>query len=181
MLMMSREKVRRRALMRAGWIGLALVLSGFGQAPSQAPEASYSGDTIWEVTMGHKIVSPEAEWPRVGIASWYSEQDPGVQLLTASGEPFIDAQMTAAIWNVPFGSCLQVVNLKTLERITVRVNDRGPHLSLASAGRVIDLSRAAFAQFADLDDGLVPVSIELASSKRCISAYASLDISSALP
>lgn len=158
------------SMVRARWFVIALVLSGFVQVPSQAPEASYS-----------KIVSPEAEWPRVGTASWYSEQDPGVQLLTASGEPFIDTQMTAAIWNVPFGSCLQVVNLKTLERITVRVNDRGPHLSLASAGRVIDLSRAAFAQFADLDDGLVPVSIELASSTRCISAYAALDTSSALP
>lgn len=145
-------------MVRARWMVIAVVLSGLVQVPDQAPEAS---------------LAPSDQWSKVGTASWYSEQDPGIQPLTASGEPFDDTQLTAAMWNVPMGSCLQIVNLKTLERITVRVNDRGPHPRLASAGRVIDLSRAAFAQFADLGDGLVPVSIELAARTRCVSTYAS--------
>jgi len=153
---------------------MALALSGFVQVPTQAPEASlFRGHDMESDGTQYRV--PGADWPRLGIASWYSRQDPGIRPLTASGELFADTELTAAMWNVPFGSCVQVVNLKTLERITVRVNDRGPHQRLVSAGRVIDLSRAAFAQLADLDDGLIPVALEPASRTRCISAYASLN------
>ena len=103
---------------------------------------------------------PAPVWPMVGVASWYSEQDPGVQPQTASGELFRDTDLTAAAWGLPLESCLLVTNLNTLQRVAVRVNDRGPHQRLLRQGRVIDLSRAAFARVADLNDGLIPVQVD---------------------
>jgi rare lipoprotein A len=49
------------------------------------------------------------------------------------------AALTAAHKTLPLPSLVEVTNLETGKRITVRVNDRGPFV----AGRIIDLSRAA--------------------------------------
>ncbi len=107
-------------------------------------------------------------WPRIGLASWYSEQDPGIHPSTANGELFHDGALTAAIWDLPFGSCVEVTNLRTLRHVAVRINDRGPHPRLVAQGRVIDLSRSAFEQLGDLQEGLMPVQLELADSHRCM-------------
>jgi len=101
------------------------------------------------------------------LASWYSQQDPGVSPLTANGEPFTDSTFTAAMWDLPFDSCVQVTNLHTLQRVAVRINDRGPHHRLVRQGRLIDLSRAAFAQVADLHEGLIPVQVEIMDVGVC--------------
>lgn len=106
-------------------------------------------------------------WPLVGLASWYSTDDPGVTSWTAAGEAFDDGRLTAAMWGLPFGSCLHVTNLDTFQHVDVFVNDRGPHQRLVQRGRVIDLSRAAFASIGALDDGLIPVRLELLDGKRC--------------
>ena len=98
-------------------------------------------------------------WPRTGFASWYSEDDPGVGWLMASGEPFSSQQLTAAMWLVPFDSCVRVTNLRTHRHVAVRINDRGPHLRFVLRGRVIDLSRAAVLRLADPDEGLIPVNV----------------------
>ena len=107
------------------------------------------------------------EWPRFGLASWYSEQDPGITPWTASGERFSDGALTAAMWDLPFGSCVQVTNLWTLDKAMVRINDRGPAMRLVHQGRLIDLSAGAFAKLADLGEGLVPVQVELLDPHRC--------------
>ena len=158
----KRRGHRRRASRQLGWVVAGLVLSGFGQVSDHSPEERFAG---------------QVSWPEVGLASWYSQEDPGVVPLTASGETFSNADLTAAMWEVPFQSCIQVTNLKSLEQVAVRVNDRGPHKRLAVAGRVIDLSRAAFAQLADLDEGLIPVALQPVPSRRCVSAFAALTTS----
>ena len=99
-----------------------------------------------------------------GVASWYSVDDAGIQPLTASGEPFDDTQLTCASWSLPFGARLHVTNLETGQQVVVRVNDRGPARRLVAAGRVIDLSKAAFRQIASLEHGLVPVRVDLLAS-----------------
>ena len=126
--------------------------------------------------VGNPHISPRAfahyvlDGPRVGLASWYSDADPGVQPLTANGEAFTGRELTAAMWGVPFDACMQVTNLRTLEQVVVRVNDRGPHPRLVDQGRVIDLSQAAFARLADPSDGLIPVRVE-----RCPGMHAGVD------
>lgn len=95
-------------------------------------------------------------FPRLGIASWYSDKDPGVNLLTSSGEPFDDTKLTCATWDYPFDTLLKVTNLLNQKSILCRVNDRGPARRL---NRKIDLSREAFDRIADLEQGLIPIAV----------------------
>jgi rare lipoprotein A len=76
---------------------------------------------------------------------------------TASGERFDNYAMTAAHKSLPFGSKVKVTNLNNGKSVTVRINDRGPFVK----GRIIDLTRAAFSQIADLDKGVVKVQIRV--------------------
>jgi len=76
---------------------------------------------------------------------------------TASGERFDNYAMTAAHKTLPFGTEVKVTNLNNGKSVSVRINDRGPFVK----GRIIDLSRAAFSQIADLDRGLVKVEIKV--------------------
>lgn len=92
-----------------------------------------------------------------GQASWYSTAETHGRA-TASGERIDDGAYTAACWGVPFGTRLRVTHAD--RSVVVRVNDRGPAKRLVAAGRVVDLSRAAFAALAPLERGVIPVVIE---------------------
>ena len=71
-----------------------------------------------------------------GKAAYY---DPDYKGKTASGEPYDNAKFTAAHKTLPFGTRVRVRHARTGKEVTVRINDRGPHVP----GRIIDLSRAA--------------------------------------
>jgi rare lipoprotein A len=71
-----------------------------------------------------------------GRASWYGPGFHGRR--TASGERFSRHRFTLAHRGLPFGTRLQITNLKNGRRMVGRVNDRGPHVR----GRVVDLSEA---------------------------------------
>lgn len=72
----------------------------------------------------------------------------------ANGQPFDPDALTAAVWDVPFGTQLQVTAVPSGRSVVVEVTDRGPARRL---GRCIDLSRAAFEAIADLGQGLAEV------------------------
>ncbi len=72
-----------------------------------------------------------------GLASWYGEPFHGRR--TASGEVYDMHELTAAHKTLPFGTRVRVRHARTGKEVTVRINDRGPHVP----GRIIDLSRAA--------------------------------------
>jgi rare lipoprotein A len=95
-----------------------------------------------------------------GTASWYSFESPGIRKTTANMETFDDTAMTCAMWNTPFHQQLRITNLKNGRSVIVRVNDRGPHKRLVRAGRIIDLSKAAFQKIANLNEGLINVKVE---------------------
>jgi|TARA_R110000824_G_scaffold355789_1_gene543012 rare lipoprotein A len=86
-------------------------------------------------------------------ASWYGEKYRGKA--TASGEPFNPDELTAAMWDVPFGTKFRVYYGKKF--VVVRINDRGPAKSLK---RGIDLSKAAFKRLAPTEIGLIKVRLE---------------------
>jgi len=96
-----------------------------------------------------------------GIASWYSEDDPGILETTANMERFDDSMLTCAMWDLPFNTVLKVTNLENRKVIFVRVNDRGPARRLVRQGRIIDLTKAAFSRLSDLEHGLIRVSVEI--------------------
>jgi rare lipoprotein A len=96
-----------------------------------------------------------------GLASWYSENDPGINKHTANNEVFDDAKFTAAMWGVPFNQLVRVTNLDNGRSVIVRVNDRGPHKRFVRQGRLIDLSKGAFNKIGDLKKGLIRIRLEL--------------------
>jgi rare lipoprotein A len=69
-----------------------------------------------------------------GLAAWYDLKN-----RTASGEVFDAGALTAGHRTLPFGTKVEVVNLRNGRAVTVKITDRGPF----TKGRVIDLSRAA--------------------------------------
>ena len=103
-----------------------------------------------------------------GIASWYSESDPGINLHTANGEVFDDSRLTCASWDFPFGTYLRVTRLMNGRSITCRVNDRGPSKRLK---RMIDLSKRSFEEIAPLRLGLVTVKVEVIAKEIIEPAY----------
>lgn len=109
--------------------------------------------------------APKAHADTIKTASWYGVTgdgcDPWKHTTTANGDHFDENALTAASWKYALGSCVKVTNLHNGKSVIVRINDRGPGKRLYLKGRVIDLSRGAFARVADLRDGVIPVSIAL--------------------
>jgi rare lipoprotein A len=73
---------------------------------------------------------------QIGEASWYGHEGGP---LTATGERYNPRSLSAAHRRLPFGSKVQVTNLRNNRSVVVRINDRGPY----TGGRIIDLSAAA--------------------------------------
>ncbi len=90
-----------------------------------------------------------------GEASFYADKYQGRK--TANGEAFDQAKATAAHKRLPFGSKVKVTNLSNNKSIVVRINDRGPFVR----GRIIDLSRSAFAKIGDTKLGVIEVEIKV--------------------
>ena len=96
-------------------------------------------------------------------ASWYSEKSckrEGTSGRCADGSLFRDENKTAASWDFAFGQKLRVTNKKTGKSVIVEITDRGPNKKLYKKGRVLDLSKSAFASIADLREGVIEVLIE---------------------
>ena len=92
-----------------------------------------------------------------GLASWYGGGEK-LNKYTASGEVFDPDGLTCAIWEIPFGTYLQITNLGNGHSVLVKVNDRGPARRL---GRLIDLTRRAFSEIAPLKEGPIRVRVEV--------------------
>ena len=90
-----------------------------------------------------------------GQASYYAARFHGRR--TASGERYDHQALTVAHRTLPFGTVLRVTNERNGRTITVRVNDRGPHIR----GRIVDLSGAAARELGVIRSGTAPVRIEV--------------------
>ena len=115
-------------------LALATVL-WLGGCATRAPSVPDPGARP-DGTVGVEPDETQGEFAR-GLASWYGEPFHGRR--TASGEVFDMNELTAAHKTLPFGTRVRVRHIATGKEVTVRINDRGPHIP----GRIIDLSRAA--------------------------------------
>lgn len=75
-----------------------------------------------------------------GLVAVYTEALHGH--VTASGQVYDKAKLTAAHKTLPYGTKIKVTNPKNNRSVTLRVNDRGP----VQAGRILDISPAAAAR-----------------------------------
>jgi rare lipoprotein A len=96
-----------------------------------------------------------------GLASWYGPGFHGEA--TASGEIFDQREMVAAHRTLPFGSVIDVTNLKNGRRVTLRVIDRGPYGRNVRKGTIVDVSRGAARRLGFIRGGLVRVRLEVIS------------------
>lgn len=94
------------------------------------------------------LASPMAA-TEAGGASWYRDTQ------TASGERYDPDALTCAHRRQPFGTRLRVTHRD--RSVVVQVNDRGPYIK----GRIVDLTPAAFRKLAQLDRGVVTVTVEV--------------------
>jgi rare lipoprotein A len=93
-----------------------------------------------------------------GLASWYGDEHRG--RVMANGERFDPDRLIAASWDYPMGTRLLVSRADGLPMsVLVTITDRGPHRRFVRRGRVIDLSRAAFAKLEGVEMGLVAVTL----------------------
>ncbi len=88
-----------------------------------------------------------------GYATFYNESQ-----MTASGERYNKHALTAAHRFLRMGTMVRVTNEKNGRSVVVRINDRGP---FGKRSRIIDLSEAAAKQLHMIDDGVVPVTLEV--------------------
>lgn len=102
------------------------------------------------------VVGP---YPKTGKASWYSAK------ITVTGEKFSDNDLTCAIRKTDFGKYYNICNTANNKCVTVRHNNFGPSKRLYDRGRIIDLSRAAFLQIADLEEGIINIRVDEVSEK----------------
>ena len=93
-------------------------------------------------------------YPQTGIASWYSAK------VTTTGEKFNDNDSTCAMRKTDFGKYYRVCNIVNNKCVVVRHNNFGPSKRMYVKGRIIDLSRGAFSQIADLEIGIIQVTLE---------------------
>ncbi|MDB5652895.1 MAG: rare lipoprotein [Tardiphaga sp.] len=90
-------------------------------------------------TVAGRVYVPEENlnYRAEGLASWYGDDFHG--RLTANGEVFDMASLTAAHPTLPIPSYARVTNLGNGKSLIVRVNDRGPY----HGNRLIDVSNRA--------------------------------------
>jgi rare lipoprotein A len=91
-----------------------------------------------------------------GFAAYYSDKFHGHP--TASGALYDKTALTAAHRTLPFGTVVRVTNLTNRRTVEVTVTDRGP---FSHNNRIIDLSRKAAERIDMIQDGVVPVRIEI--------------------
>ena len=96
---------------------------------------------------------------REGVSSYYSYECAAMPM--ANGRPFDPEKRTCASWFYKFGTVLIVRSLDTGLATEVVVTDRGPNRRLVKEGRIIDLSKKAFSEIAELNKGLIPIEINI--------------------
>ncbi len=89
-----------------------------------------------------------------GYASWYGD---GLSKINPpNGMEYKKKFLTAAHLKLPMGQIVRVTNMDNGKQVDLVINDRGPYVT----GRIIDLSKSAFAAIGDPGIGLISVYIE---------------------
>jgi rare lipoprotein A len=100
------------------------------------------------------VPEEDANYRAEGLASWYGDDFHG--RLTANGEVFDMASLTAAHPTLPMPCYARVTNLRNGKSLIVRVNDRGPY----HANRLIDVSNKAAELLEFKGNGVARVRVE---------------------
>ncbi len=153
----------------AGWLSGCDSLDLPGPTPQPTPSA---------------VVKPSARLPDsnlvrtgevfTGKMSWYSVKTNG-GTKTASGEKLSDQGDTAAHPSLPFGTLVEVTNLRNESTAVLRINDRGPY----AHGRVLDVSIGAARRLGFEKHGVVSCHVEVLREDEETETEAEMEVASA--
>lgn len=90
-----------------------------------------------------------------GYGSWYGDGLSKIQV--EKYRNFRELYLTAAHKTLSFDTLVRVTNMENGKYVDVVINDRGPFVT----GRIIDLSKTAFAALEDPADGIISVQLEI--------------------
>lgn len=90
-----------------------------------------------------------------GTATWYCCYRKGTK--TADGSLYNKRRMTAAHKTLPFGSLVEVTNVKNNKSVIVEITDRGPY----KPGKILDLTPSAFAEIQSKKLGVAEVRLKV--------------------
>ena len=155
---LAAARVGRRAALpgRAGWSLIALAAAAFGlggcaSTPRQA-EPPRNGYCVPGYGC-YKVLPSAVGFHAHGVASWYGVHAAGRP--TASGAPFDPNAMRIANKTLPFGTWVEIRNLRNGREAIAMVDDRGPFVD----GRILDATPAVARRLGYYIDGTAPVSV----------------------
>lgn len=134
-------------------ISLVVVSVGFNLSDTSAGEINGVAKITVSKDAEPSMTSVNFNDMGVMTASWYGPRFHGK--LTANGEQYNQMALTAAHKSLPFGTVLQVTNLKNGKSVIVRINDRGPFIE----GRDLDLSKGTALNLGMIDRGVIKVKV----------------------
>lgn len=138
-------------------IGTSFACTGLSAPMTRRPLAILGAVALLLAPAAHSSTSePRSRTILEGKASWYSVKCNG-GTHTASGETLRDYALTAAHKTLPLGSRVRVTNKENGKSVIVRINDRGPYIR----GRIIDVTKGVAQKLGFLNDGIVPVVVEV--------------------
>ncbi|NVN86469.1 MAG: septal ring lytic transglycosylase RlpA family protein [Rhodopseudomonas sp.] len=126
---------------------------GFGE-PVPKGGGTYRVGKPYSVAGRVYVPEEDPSYRAEGMASWYGDDFHG--RLTANGEVFDMASLTAAHPTLPIPSYARVTNLGNGKSLVVRVNDRGPY----HGNRLIDVSNKAAELLEFKGKGIARVRVE---------------------
>ncbi len=142
---------------------LVVALIGCARTPPREP----AGKRPPAYEVDGKIYQPlgeVADYVERGVASWYGVDFHGRK--TSSGEMYDMYDRTAAHRILPFGTQVEVTNVRNGKVTRVRINDRGPFVK----DRILDLSYTGARDIGLVGPGTAPVELKVvgavASSPR---------------
>src|SRR6202165_2030101 len=120
------------------------------------PKGGGTSRTGKPYSVAGRVYVPEEDtsYREEGLASWYGDDFHG--RLTANGEVFDMASLTAAHPTLPMPCYARVTNLSNGKSLIVRVNDRGPY----HGNRLIDVSNKAAELLEFKGNGVARVRVE---------------------
>ena len=134
-------------------ISLVAVSVGFNLSDTSAGEINGAAKITVSKDAEPNMTSVNFNDLGVMTASWYGPRFHGK--LTANGEQYNQMALTAAHKSLPFGTVLQVTNLKNGKSVIVRINDRGPFIE----GRDLDLSKGTALNLGMIGRGVIKVKV----------------------
>lgn len=126
------KRAERRAVARIGFLFATCALSGCASTPRRPPPGGYC--------VAHhgcyRVLASAAGYRAEGVASWYGRGAAGRP--TASGVPFEPNAMRIASKTLPFGTWVEIRNVRNGREAVAMVDDRGPFYG----GRILDATPA---------------------------------------